>query len=229
MATLLLSEISVKLAKELGAPSSNVELDDVTIQEQWLKALNYFNEDVGLAVLEELPVTTNVQNYDLLTILASAPIVRKVIDMYVPNTTGDIFNDSLFETPLVVYDPESIVIYNQFQQWNNIASNATWALLEPMTFMVIPAPKADATYKILVQKEYDILTLPDKYEHIVSTKARALCLDIIYNARSRLSTPMRGGDFVSYKSGLAKLFEQIEKLDTKYDFECKKLITKRTI
>ena len=229
MATLTLAEISVEMAKELGSPSANVELDDATIQKQWLKALDIFNDKVGLPVLESLSVTANTQSYDLTSVLASAPVVRKVLDLYTPDTYNDAFNTSLLETPDVVYDPEAIVIEQLRKSWNSKSVHTRFAVIEPMTLMIIPAPTKDDTYKILVQKEYDVSTIPDKYERIVRNKAISLCLMIIFNSRTRLATPMRNGDYIKYSNTNKYGFELSSKLDTQFEEDCYRLVSNRVI
>ncbi len=52
---------------------------------------------------------------------------------------------------------------------------------------------------------------------------------IIFNARTRTATPMRGGDYIKYFNTNKYGFALSDKLDAQFDKDCYDLVTQRTI
>ena len=216
-----MTDITNRMFVELGRPNPETELSKEDMEKQWKLALDEFNELVGNWQLRLLQVTAGEQRYNIEEWFP-ALYVRKVLDVYY---NADSTLNSIMEEYKYYYNPYYYSYYSYYdydsEGGTNVAAPQTrttdcsYNLLEdikakcslvqrdfnfisPTTLILLPAPHTNGTVLLLVQEDYTYVTLPDQYELIVTDYAIGRCQRILANARTRLATPMRSGDFIKH-------------------------------
>lgn len=243
------AEIIAAMTDELGCPSPETELSEETMTNQWNYALEEFNERVGNLSLRLFAIAPGQQLYKLANMFPTLPTARKVTkvyfydgaetpfldvaEVYASATEGyyDYDDEAASATTYIVRDEDASLNLIADMKYTNSRSvfQKKFKFIDPSTVLLIPAPPADASGTLLcvVISDYDTTTLPQKYERLVTDYAKALCQEIIANARASAATPMRFGDFVRYASREKYQYSKAEQGRCEFERRCNEIIANR--
>ena len=228
--TKTVNQIVAEILEDLGTPAPN-ELTSTIATRQWTNAFNEFNKRVGEWILTSAKLTANTQNYNMATLI-SGKTVRDVKYVFNGNSiyseevggvTEYYMTVGLTTTALTGSDID--VINAAKDELSEIGFN----FIAPSTLIMLPPPTEAVNMLMLLQVDYTTALLPDEYEAIVTRYAKALCQEIVGNARARLNTPMRQGDYITFSK---RELGQYDRADSGYELftkECDCIVASRML
>lgn len=243
--------IAQEIFEDLGQPAAN-EISPTTIQRKVTEALVDFNRKVGNSVFRWLPVRANVQRYDLkielptiaisdvkyafngdstveCSTIATAPVtIATIVENVVTPLTAVVFTDEDNGTPTLTTPAYAdIAKIAEVSTKLASASKVDFKFIEPSTLLLFPAPSVNLSVLLNTQENYTITSLPDEYEPLVTMYAKALCQEIVGNARARLNTPQRQGDYITFSKRELGQYAQADKMIERYNLACEAINNSR--